>query len=343
MIAIWKQGATAVATELASLSLLDRSHDEAKLATYFLLHGVAAAVATGMAWLMLRRPFNKANFYAILLIYSFGFFIPGLGVVACVAVVLIASRFPKAMGVDRFVEIIQPKFMSTEKDKKTASDLRAGHARRILGDPRESVDTKLRVLIALQDMRPKVAIPMLQGLLGDPAEDIRLLAYSMMDAWEKELTTSLQQAQAQLEEAQAHGDEAMGFNANRRLSELYWQQVDTKLARGDLRIFALQQCKTHCEAALAVQPNAAGVWLLYSQALIELDMGALAKRTLKLAKNAGANEVDIAQLAASVAWSVRDYRGVAAHMSHIAGSNRVPYGLKQSARFWTGANVDVLL
>ena len=42
---------------------------------------------------------------------------------------------------------------------------------------------------------------LLQGLLADPAEDIRLLAYSMMDAWEKDLTQRIQKAQTQLDDA----------------------------------------------------------------------------------------------------------------------------------------------
>ena len=82
------------------------------------------------------------------------------------------------------------------------SDLRAADARRILKDPSLPLETRLRVLVALQSMRPKAAVPLLQGLLADPSEDIRLLAYSMVDAWEKDVTRQIQQARLRLAEAE---------------------------------------------------------------------------------------------------------------------------------------------
>ncbi len=351
MIAVWQQVTAAFSTEIAALSLLDRSGSELRLLSYFTLHALAAAITTAVAWLLLPSRLKQQPWQAQALIFSFGFFIPGLGIVAVLAVVHIAIRFPKAISTDRYVEIEPPKFMATEKEARVKSDLRAGHARRILADPRQDIDIKLRVLIALQDMRPKVAIPMLQGLLSDPAEDIRLLAYSMMDAWEKDITQRVQLAQDQLaalaEPVKTEGREeqsgAVLFNLHRRLAELFWEQVDTKLARGDLRAFALQQSKKHCEQALKFDPNAAGVWLLFGEVLIQLGQPELAYRSLKLARGCGGDEVAIYRAVAQQAFLLHDFIKVREYMERIEASSRVPYGLRQISRFWAGKSVDVVV
>jgi tetratricopeptide (TPR) repeat protein len=348
---IWAQVLAAIGAELASIALLNRSTSDLRLAVYFGLHGLASGLAAAVAWQLLPPKFKGGrNLWGIGLVFCMAFFAPAVGVIALLLVVHVASRFPKAVNTDRYVEIDTPQYVANEKDQAANSDLRAGYARRILASTEESVDTKLRVLLAVQDMRPKVAIPMLQGLLGDPAEDIRLLAYSMMDAWEKDITRRLQSAQTQLDalpvskETGDHGNKrALNFNAHRRLAELYWEQVDTKLARGDLRQFALQNAKRHCESALEIQPSAAGVWLLFGEVLSELQMGEVASRALRAARAAGADSVKVNQLSARLAFERGEYDKVREHMNRVNKSARVPYSLKQVSRFWAGQAVDLPL
>ncbi len=352
MIAVWQQAVAALGTELSALALLDRSTSDWRLLGYFALQALASAITTGLVWVLLPKRLKKEPWGVLGLIFSFGFFIPGLGVLSILVVLHVAIRYPKAISTDRYVEINPPKYMASEKDDNQASDLRAGYARRVLADERESIDTKLRVLIALQDMRPKVAIPMLQSLLGDPAEDIRLLAYSMMDAWEKDITQKVELAQnrlAALTQTPTSGSNnpqssrAQVFNLHRRLAELYWEQVDNKLARGDLRIYALQQSKKHCEQALAIDPNASGVWLLYGEVLVELDESESAVRSLRLARSSGANEVAVYRAVAHQAYLLHDFARVRDYMQRVDASTRVPYSLRQIARFWAGRSVDLPL
>ncbi len=349
VIAIWKQASLAISTEIASLSLLDSSNSTERLLGYFLLHAVSAALVTSLAWMLLPSRLRKPRWAVLSLLFTFDFFIPGLGVVAMLAVIHVALRFPSVVQHERFTEVSEPVFMSSEKEKRGQADIRAGHARRILRDPTQSVDTKLRVLIALQDMRPKVAIPLLQGLLADPAEDIRLLAYSMMDAWEKDLTQRIQKAQAQLDDAaqrtgqmQADAEQhTITINAHRRMAELYWEQVDTGLARGDLRVFALQKAKTHCEVALPLDAHMGGMWLLYSLVLIELNMGEAANRALRLARKAGLSDVQVLPHLARVAYDAGEYEEVAQWMRRAARAGHLPHPLRQVARYWAGKSLDV--
>ncbi|MDP3136577.1 MAG: hypothetical protein Q8N17_09640 [Burkholderiaceae bacterium] len=336
-------GLLAVMAEIASFSLLDRSTSDLRLMSFFALHALAAAMASGVAWRALPEHLRAPRLPIMGLLFSIGFFIPGLGVLATVIVINVATRFPKAITSERYVEIAEPQFTSTEKEKPPQTEIRVGYARRILRDPRQSVDTKLRVLIALQGMRPKVAIPLLQGLLGDPAEDIRLLAYSMMESWEKDITQRLQTAQVQLSAARELKEKTQTVNAHRRVAELYWEQVDTGLVRGDLRQYSLLQAKRHCEAALHLDANAGGVWLLFSAVLTELKETAAAHRTLLLARKSGIPDLVVLPMLARLAYDEGRYDEVAVWMKRTGRLGQMPLALRQVVRYWTRRSLDVQL
>ncbi len=340
MIGLWQQSILAFFLEIASLSFLGSSADSSQLAAYFALHAIASVWVSVLGWLLLPSHLKRPRWAVLALLFSFDFFIPGLGVLAMLVALHVATRFPSIVRTERYVEIAEIVFQSSEKEKRESSDVRAGFARRILTDPRQSVDIKLRVLIALQSMRPKVAIPLLQGLLADPSEDIRLLAYSMMDAWEKDITQRLQAAQQQLEALKAQKSPTEQENltlqsVHRKLAELYWEQVDSGLARGDLRSFALQRAKNHCEQALATDVKQGGIWLLYSTVQIELDESQAAQRSLSMARQAGVADSVICPLLAKLAYNAGDYGAAQTWMRRAADSGFMPHLTHLAAQYWT--------
>lgn len=342
MMGLWPQSMLAFFLEMASLSLLNNSSDSSQLAAYFALHALASALVAALGWVLLPMHLKNPRWAVLALLFSFDFFIPGLGVVSMLIALHVATRFPSIVRTERYVEIAEPVFQASEKEKRESSDVRAGFARRILNDPRQSVDTKLRVLIALQSMRPKVAIPLLQSLLADPSEDIRLLAYSMMDAWEKDITQRLQAAQIQLEQLQSrtgtsHAEEKKLTlqSIHRKLAELYWEQVDSGLARGDLRTFALQRAKSHCEQALQGDAKQSGIWLVYSTVQIELGQSQEAHRSLLKARSAGVPDSVICPLLAKLAFDAQDYDHVQTWMRRAARSGHLSSVTRQSLQYWT--------
>ena len=341
----WLKVALALVAELASLLLLDGTLLVAgqpvdNLAAYFAMHGLAAAVSAWLAWGLLPPQHRAPARPAYALLYCFAFFIPVLGVLSTVLAVQVAQRYPKILRTERFVAVHMPEFSEVQREATERSDLRAGDARRILKDPSLPLETRLRVLVALQSMRPKAAVPLLQSLLADPSEDIRLLAYSMVDAWEKDLTRQIQQARTRLAEAREGDERAPLVNALRRLAELHWLQADTGLARGDLRRFALEQAQKLCEDVLVLDAYVPSVWQLYARVLIELDQLAAAARALELARKVRMPLQEIWPLMAQIAWLRRDLDGVRKYMSRMPDSAQLPHQLRGMAAFWRQKQVS---
>ncbi|MFO1244522.1 MAG: hypothetical protein U1E71_04975 [Ramlibacter sp.] len=330
----WLKILLALVAELCSLLLLDQALDFDSLAAYFALHALAAAVSAWLAFSLLPAQYRTPARPGYMLLYCFAFFIPVLGVLATVLAVQIALRFPKALRTERYVAVHMPEFSAVQRESTERSDLRAGDARRILKDWSLPLDTRLRVLVALQSMRPKAAVPLLQSLLSDPSEDIRLLAYSMVDAWEKDLTLQIQNARARLAEAREGDERAPLVNSLQRLAELHWLQADTGLARGDLRRFALEQAQKLCEDVLVLDAYVPSVWQLYAKVLIELDQLAAASRALELARKVRMPLQEIWPLMAQIAWLRRDLDGVRKYMSRLPDNAALPHGMRGVASFW---------
>ena len=334
MIAIWAKISAAVSMETAALSMLSSTPTLAHLASYFSLHAVASALVSWLAWVLLPSNFKKPIVPACALLWAFAFFIPVLGIAAILVVVQVAQRFPRILRSERYVTVRMPEFSGVQREATERSDLRAGDARRILKDATQPLETRLRVLVALQSMEPKAAVPLLISLLSDPSEDIRLLAYSMVDSWEKDLVQKIQRAAAELEEARKLGTAATVINALRRLAELHWTQADTGLARGDLRRFALEHAQKYCEQVQALDTRAPGIWALYARILTELGHLDAAVQAVKMARRLRLPMAEAFSLMAQIAYAQGNYAAVRRYASALPDDGLLPSSVLRSAAFW---------
>ena len=345
MIALWAKVAAATSLELAALSMLTNTPTLAHLASYFALHAMASTLVAFLAWVLLPNKYKQPVAPAYALLWAFAFFIPALGVTALLLVVQIARRFPRILRTERYVTVLMPEFSGVQREATERSDIRAADARRILKDTNLPLETRLRVLVALQVMQPKAAVPLLMGLLSDPSEDIRLLAYSMVDTWEKDLVQQIQRADKALAEArqaaEKHPDEDAGntlqtpmVNALRRLAELHWQQADSGLARGDLRRFALENAQKFCEQVLLLDANMQGIWRLYARVLIELNQLEAAGRAINLARQLKMPAVEVWALMGQIAFLQRDFDAVRAYAAELPVDQLLPPSVAATAAYW---------
>ena len=324
----------AVSLETAALSMLSSTPTQLHLASYFSLHAVASAVAAWLAWVLLPANFKKPFVPAFALLWAFAFFIPVLGVTAILLVVQVAKRFPRILRTERYVTVRMPEFSGVQREATERSDLRAGDARRILKDATQPLETRLRVLVALQSMEPKAAVPLLISLLSDPSEDIRLLAYSMVDSWEKDLVQKIQRANAELAAARQSGSNALIVNTLRLLAELHWAQADTGLARGDLRRFALEHAKNYCEQVQLLDARAPGIWALYARILTELGQLTAAVKAIKMARRLRMPTAETYALLAQIAYSQHNFPAVRRYANMLPDDALLPSSVLRSAAFW---------
>ncbi|MCG5258858.1 lipopolysaccharide N-acetylglucosaminyl transferase [Cupriavidus gilardii] len=145
-------------------------------------------------------------------------------------------------------------------------DRAAGRLRAELANAAASDARRLSALGALQAMPARSTSPLLRALLDDSIDDVRLLAYGMLDAAEQRLTRQILQAQDCLHALGDDGDPASRAAVHEHLAQLHWELVYQNLAQGDVRSHTLEQADRHAEAALQALSQAPGATTLYLRA-----------------------------------------------------------------------------
>ncbi|MFM0736211.1 sugar ABC transporter permease [Paraburkholderia xenovorans] len=122
---------------------------------------------------------------------------------------------------------------------------------------------RMTALLAMQAMPARTVSPLLQGMLADPLDDIRLLAYGILDNREKLLTQQILQQRPRLDKTlHPELNDTDRRRANKTLAELYSELIYEHLVTGDVYRNAADQADGFAAAALASDPDDASLWRL---------------------------------------------------------------------------------
>lgn len=143
-----------------------------------------------------------------------------------------------------------------------ATDLRlVGMARRALRSPMPA-GRRLQALMSLQSLPSAAATALLREALRDADDEVRLVAYTLMDRQEKALMGHIQTLQARLE---ATTGTAPRQPLLRQLIELHLELLHRHLVQGDWRQRLTRRALDLCTQALQHDPRSASLHLLQAR------------------------------------------------------------------------------
>ncbi|MEM7263029.1 MAG: hypothetical protein AAF488_13640 [Planctomycetota bacterium] len=178
----------------------------------------------------------------------FAFFIPYLGALALSVTLVVISRLPERdrrvpwRGVALPTMSGQAGFITTERPYGEGGILGVvSHA----ADPGRRVDA----VLATQELEVREAVPILQVALKDAVDDVRLLAYSILDRMELEINSKIRGLLERLE------DDEENVAIHYRLAHAYWELGYAGLAQGEVLGHILSKCRLHAETALGIDPE----------------------------------------------------------------------------------------
>ena len=126
---------------------------------------------------------------------------------------------------------------------------------------------RLKAIMATRQLDDRDAIPILRIALKDPVDEVRLLAYSMLDAKEQKINTGIQKIEKEL----PGSPEASKAGLYKELAHYYWELSYLGLAQGDVKILVLNQAHKYLELALKQAPNDAGSCFEMGRVLLRLN------------------------------------------------------------------------
>ena len=284
----------------AALGLDNRS--DGALLLFLTIHAAASLLLAFALFLMLPSRLSKPRLPTIALLFIIGFAVPILGFLAMAGVVLLLRWQSPRQRTERLVSLALPEMSLSPH---------AGNAFRLVGmrsfltNARAPVANRLRALVALQNVSGRLASPLLRNVLTDSSEDIRLLAYGMLDNKEKFINEAIHRQSKHLDACVTDGPERA--EAARVLADLYWELVYQELAQGDLRTHALQRSLDYTLEALRLAPEEAALHLRHGRLLQSLGDPTAARQAYERALALGMPKTRVVPYLAEVTYDMRHY------------------------------------
>ena len=319
----------AIMVELGALIVLLSGHTgTAYLLCYLLIHGFAAALMATGAWLLFPRGFRVPGVLSWLLTFSLALFVPVLGLVGIVGGVLAGYFLPARRRAEPFEEVPTPEVSPVPVT--AAGGFRQEDLKTLLLSSGSATELRLQGMLTVRNMPARVTGGVLRETLGDQVDDIRLLAYGILDQKEKTLTQQIDRALNLVESASP----ARLYRLYRRLAELYWELHFQDLVQGSIRTLALQRAQHFVGLALNENAQDGGMWLLRGRIMMsheQLDeAGACFAKALEVGLATSRVNPWLAELAL---WQ-RQYGKVRALMAMIAEDTQFN-NLSPLVRYWS--------
>lgn len=251
----FKLALSALAAEIASWSSLWllRSHSDAALLGYLAAHALASGLLALCLWpfLVLSADSKRERLPLVVLMALLSYAVPVAGFVGSIVATIALHRQRGPLVDKRFPSLPLPDF---DPHQQAGGSRRQAGLQSFLANQTVPVPSRMRALAALSHVSGRIASPMLRMALGDSSDDLRLLAYSMLDSKERQLSQAIHQELQLLEHARAAEGEQLGprgLRAAWALSDLYWELIYQGSAQGDVRDHAVARSLHFCELVLA--------------------------------------------------------------------------------------------
>ena len=291
-------------------------------------HAIASGLAAPVFLALLPARLQSPHLPALLFFFAVAYCLPLVGFAGLALAVLSLRRQVGIEGIEPFRALHLPEI---DPHQRPGSGFRQAGLGSFIANTRAPEASRLRALVALQNIPGRVASPLLRNVLADPSEDIRLLAYGMLDNQEKRLNNLIHQERQRLDSSAEERQAAV-----RRLSELYWELVYHDLVQGDLRTFALAQSQTFTQEALTATPEDTGLHLRLGRLkqMLGDDIGARAAYGSALLL--GMPQSRITPYLAELAYNARDYAMVRSLMGELGQWRSLPR-LRPIIHYWSQA------
>ncbi|WP_111496980.1 tetratricopeptide repeat protein [Marinobacter bohaiensis] len=319
------QALAAEAAAFAGLFYLDDGL--AQLVTYMTLHALACGLLTPVLLRLLPARYRGSPRRAAAFLFTIQFAIPFIGSLGVALGVLLALYLPRSTRELPWQEIDIPELPYRPIDTELQMFYSEGGLQQVLRDAADP-EKRLKALIATRQMDSREAIVILRQALRDKTDDVRLLAYSMLEQKEKTLSHQI----IRLQDALRTASDEQGLILQRRLAQLWWEMAYLGLAQGGLQRHYLENARATLLRLVDRRPRHGDYHLL---GRVHLQLGQLddARAAFEQAQALNAPPAKIQPYLAEVAFLQRDFANVRHHLSACPSTER-DAGIESLKQAW---------
>jgi len=293
------------------------------------LQCVAAALIAFACWRSLPQRYRSKGAWCYLWLLNFA--VPAGGALVSVGAMIVALALPRRVQARHIAYVEEPEFATHLIPHVSYG--RGARLKAELQNAEAVTSLRMTALLAMQSMPAHTISPLLRGMLADPLDDIRLLAYGMLDSQEKQLT---QRILAQRPKLAMQLEPRERYEVNKTLAELYGELIYAHLVQGDVYRNAADQADAYAAAALEIEPSDAALWRMRGR--LALDRGDLdaADILLERAIEQGFARDRMLPYLAEAAYLRGDFARVKTLLGQMSPSAILPV-MKPVLDYWRGS------
>lgn len=185
-------------------------------------------------------------------------------------------------------------------------------------------ERRLAAVLSARRVRDANDVAVLRLALTDPVDDVRLLAYSILDRREQAYNARLKALRAQLEAVSAPAqlgasvDPQVRARLTKRVAQTLLEMIHLGMAQGEVETYLLAEARQHVDEALSTSPDdREGLFLQGGIALLQEDLATAERAFLRAQVQGMAIEEVLPQLA-EVAFKQRRFGVVTQYLRAIS-------------------------
>lgn len=190
---------------------------------------------------------------------------------------------------------------------------------------------RIAALIATLSIKEQDAIPLWRWALKDPEDEVRLLAYALLNRKEKAIEARIRKTQAELCDADANDC----FALHKALAHDFWALSQLAKSRSSTQLSLCARAREQVESAVVYQSGNGGLRLLLARILLAERHLDAASEALRCAEKMGVDARQIEPLLAEIAFIEGRYFDVGSHVQRVSlGRSASRVGM--AAAYWEG-------
>lgn len=275
-----------------------------------IFHILSALLFPWPLWKLMPTRFHK-DWQILILFYLMCLLIPLVSGVGMLLSLSINCYFSKS-SLDEITNIIQmPKLPDELLQTMQLSSYKGGS---LLGVIEASpTDTqRIKAVLKTRQMVDKEAIPILKKALLDPVDEVRLLAYSMLDKKEKKLDRLITSQLKALENKPSKKHLAEHLN----LAEAYWELSYLGLVQGQAQTHILQDAYKHIKEVVKYRTTDAEAYFLQARIALALNIYDVAEDSLDQALKFEVNSTKAKSYQKELAFVSRHFKSRSENISY---------------------------
>ena len=250
----------------------------------------------------LPKKYQRLPRMVVLFLVALTMFIPMLGAIGVLSIVLMTNYFLARKEETAIQELQESRFAGTgqaEMIQYGSGDLKSRFAA-----PALRTEARLDALGKLQGFETQQITTTVREALQDQADDIRLVAFGILDKKEKAINEKINQ---ELEWFELAVEEYDKLTHARQLSYAYWELVYKEVVEGDILTYALERATHFNAVVLATQPQDAGMWALKGQIALRSHNSEQAREAFTKALEYGIPETRVVPYLAELAFLRKEF------------------------------------